>query len=186
MKSPSNILKAWAAVVIISTASAGSVGAAYTDRKNYQVSEKEIPVQLVRGEQIEYGRLVYRGWARKVEREKGGVSRPLKFKFVDDRECSWSVTAHMTRQYFVTSLMGKDDGQAVSTFNIPITVSGASNGIANIFDHDPCRDYRGRIDGDVERVKRAIRDQFDKKMSEDLERFKEELTGIKVRFDPKP
>lgn len=180
MGSLSNILKALAVVVVISTVSAGIVCAAYTDRNDYQVTEKVIHVKLIRGDLTENGFLVYRGWARKVEREKGGVSKPLQFKFVDDRECSWSVTAHMTRQYFVKSLMGQDYGQAVSIFNIPITVRGGSNGIANIFDHDPCRDYRRSIDSDVEEVIRRIRDQFDEKTNEDFKRLKEGLSGINV------
>ena len=150
----------------------------------YSVTEKEIPVKLVRGDLAEYGRIVYRAWVDKYVHESGHPSRPLKGQFIDTRQCRWSVTAHMTRQYFVTSLLGKDDGQAVATVNIPIIVHGSSNGLANFLDHDPCNDYRDQIDRDFDKVRAIVVEQFDSKMKADIKAFKNETEGVTVIVNP--
>lgn len=170
-------------IALLSAASIPA-NAGYDRTDDYEVSQKVIPVKLQRGDQVEYGRLVYNAWVRKHERETGQPSMPLRGHPIDDRECSWQVSAHMDRQYFVSSILGGDDPIPAKSVSIPLTINGRSNGLASFLDHDPCSDYRGRINGDVEGLKTSVEAVFDEKVNEDLGIFKNETKGISVEVNP--
>ena len=170
--------------VLVSALMTDTAQAGYTHNDNYVVTTKAIPVKLVRGEQVEYGRLVYKGWVNKVENQTGSVSKPLTGKFVDNRQCNWQISGRMQRQYFVTSITGKEDSQPAAILNIPLNYNGNSNGLASFLDHDPCSDYRGQINNHVASMKNQVAAQFDQKMNEDLMRFQIEMQGVTVVINP--
>jgi len=180
----SGAMKKLIAGVTLTAITASSAMAGYTTNDDYQITAKVIPVVLQRGDQVEYGRLVYTAWVHKHEQETGKSSKPLEGHFIDDRQCNWQVSGHMQRQYFVTSLMGEEDGQAASTVHLPIQLTGQSNGLASFLDHDPCSDYRGHINKTVADAKRTVGEQFDARLMADLEAFKKELTGVTVVVNP--
>lgn len=170
-----------AAVVCIAFVSTAA-SAEYSNTNDVQVSQKIIPVKLKRGQQTEIGRLIYTSWVRLNEQESGKASTITHP--IDNRQCGWSISAHMQRQYFVTSVLGAEDSLPASGVVVPLTINGKSNGLASVLDHDPCSDFRSRIDQDVASLKAATLAQFDARMNEDLAKFKTETAGVTVIVTP--
>ncbi len=158
--------------------------AGYIHNDDYVVTTKSVPVKLMRGELVEYGRLEYRAWVHKREQQTGHTFKPLSGKFSDTRQCRTQISGHMTRSYHTVSLIGKEDSQGTAAISIPVAVSVNSNGLASILDHDPCSDYRGQINQAVAQSKAKVLAQFEAKMRADLQAFTTEQTGLTVVVNP--
>ena len=113
--------------------------------------------------------VVYNGVVNVAKEERGGPAKPLDGKFVDDRQCYWSIQTFVERQIYAVNRQGQR--AILEQFNKRFQTSFANQGsdfkLLQLRSEN-CGDAQNRFSSDVANANKAIADVFDSTISSDL------------------
>ena len=108
--------------------------------------------------------------------EDGGPAKPLEGKFIDDRHCHWTITAHIDRQVAMVNKAGQQFTQSIlsRSYTSDFRNHGSVWAILN-FRSESCKDAASRRDSDINDGSDSIKSLFPGLVAADLDKLQQEV-----------
>jgi len=117
----------------------------------------------------------WEGIVEALQSEIGSTPVPSKLKFLDDRQCQWTLLSRIERTVFYVRPSGRTlvDAARVAAITSPFATEGTVLSVTPM--GESCANSTVKFEGDVNRVAQNMLEKFDAIVAKDLEQIKAEL-----------
>ncbi len=167
-------------LLAVTQAAWANIERANTDDEVIQ-QDRSFRVKYADGTQERY-LVAYRGYVSQNAHESGGPAIPEKFKFVDDRQCHWTINSRIQRIVNLVHRSGRQiPYEKLSVrWQVPFTGKG-SDFVLTQLRSENCNDAWPRFQSDVNDAKGRVRSEFPNVVAADTDTLKklmsDELNG---------
>jgi hypothetical protein len=105
--------------------------------------------------------------------ESGGPAVPLQAKFLDDRQCHWTISARIVRRIYLENADGElfESKDSAVPLSVDLAGDGAELNLSTLSGEN-CGQAEGSYRRDIDRAQQRVRDRFEEIVSADLETVK--------------
>ena len=163
------------AITTLSISAFADIERANQDEEVIQ-QDRAFVVKYADGTQERY-LVAYRGFVQQNARESGGPAVPKDFKFIDDRQCHWTITSRVQRIVYLSHRSGRQIPYEKLTvrWQVPFSSKG-SDFVLTQLRSENCNDAWSRFQSDLNNAKARVRDEFPKLQQADLEALRKAMS----------